>query len=97
MSKDTFSGPVIHNVVIYRTTDVLPEIGSYSDTGFSVENLYGTKDPDLEAARVYAARMTAAHFGVDLPTAVSAYEIIVVPFVDVYNDSGRILARLNAR
>jgi len=92
-----FPGLTIHNVVIYRTTDELPEIGSYSDTGFAVDNFYGMKDPDLEAARVYAAKMTASRFGVNLPTAVSEYEIIIVPFVDMYNDNGRILARLNDR
>ena len=96
MPEDKSPGLTIHNVVIYHTTDELPEIGSYSDTGFVVDNLYGTKDPDLEAARVYAAKMTASHFGVNLSSATSEYEIIVVPFVDVYNDNGRILARPNA-
>ena len=37
-----FPGLTIHNVVIYRTTDELPEIGSYSDTGFGRYPKFGT-------------------------------------------------------
>lgn len=83
----------VHNVVIYRSTDELPETSEFSDTGFCIHDLYCNPTETDEEVRLYAAKMVASYFGVTLEEALGRYEIIVIPFVDVYNDDGRILGR----
>jgi hypothetical protein len=83
----------VHNVVIYRSTDELPETSEFSDTGFCIRDLYYGSTATDEEVRLYAAKMVASHFGVTLEEALRRYEIIIIPFVDAYNDDGRILGR----
>ncbi|MFN3188650.1 MAG: hypothetical protein ACK42D_03885 [Candidatus Paceibacteria bacterium] len=94
MTSSSPSDLVVHNVVIYGATDILPEIGDYSDTGYVVNDMYSDVDQqDVSVVRHYAAQSVARYFDVDLQVATQEFEIIVVPFVNMYIDDGRILGR----
>ncbi len=83
----------ITNVVIFKSDDLLPDTGRFTDTGYTITDLYDTTPTDLTSARLYAAQMTASCFQVTLAEACTNFEIIIIPFVNPDNCDGRILAK----
>ncbi len=65
----------------------------YEDTGYVINDLYGSSSREVDKIRAYAVGMVRAFFNVSKEDALTHFEIVIVPFVDIYNDNGRILAR----
>jgi hypothetical protein len=91
--SNTKEGHHPKNVTIYKKDELLPDIGDFTDVLFTIPDMYSSSDSSTDEARSYAVEMTRSHFGVTIESALNDFEIIIIPVVSFYDDSGRILAR----